>query len=1029
MRSLTWLGLGAAVVVAALIFWHQPKTLPLAVAQIDFNRDIRPILNQKCIACHGGVKRQRGVSFLFREEALGSGKSGKSTIIPGNPDRSEFMSRITSHDPEHRMPYEAPALASEEIELFRQWIAEGAEWEDHWAFVAPELQPLPQVRDEGWPRQTLDRFILARLDEEGLRPSPEATKPELLRRVSFDLTGLPPTPDELSAFLGDTSADAYERQVDRLLASPHFGERWASLWMDLARYADTRDLAGASTPVWPYRDWVIDAINKNIPYDQFVITQLAGDLMAEQSIEQHVATAFHRMTPGNDEAGTDDEEFRLMALMDRVATTWSVLNGVTMNCVQCHTHPYDPIRHQEYYRFLAFFNTSRDADRPDEWPTLAFPIDKSLRQEVWDAHRKRTASIRETVESGRSMANRTEWITLPIRRAFADEALGVGRFLKQLEEIPQSDNVSLKKLYDELIGKTREDLTRSSANGQVLALDVEDGEAFAPRNIPAQSAYVLEADPSPQQVTALRIEVPPVDPNEARRRPEEGFLIDRIDAWIDAPSRARERIEFAAFVHDSFDNLDFAVSAGTTAAKSLGLNAANTGGFSSYPKQHRNRWVIGIPKKPIVFSEGSRLRIQLTHTQAIGRDALVPKTDEMAQLVEAIAGKPTTAQRVRIQTSSDERWSSYANETATPRFEELLDLQRQLTGFPSIPIPVMAEQANYERRETFEFERGEFLSPVGDALSPDVPAIFPELPADQRRDRLAMAKWFFSPEQPLTARVAVNRYWEQLFGTGIVETLEDFGSAGQLPSHPDLLDWLAVHFQRDLNWDMKSLLRELVTSATYRQSASSSADLIKNDPLNRLLARGPQQRLTAEMVHDQALLAAGLLNPQIGGPPVGPPQPNEWPESTQPGRRAIYIAVLRGAVYPTFSVFDASDHRVSLARRIPTNTPLQALTTLNEPFYHIAAIELAKRMLAIEPRKYPATHVSSDLEARLNYGARCVISRDLSAEELDVLTTFFDDAAKHEVAEAELEARSKNELATFTAVASVLMNLDAALVR
>src|SRR5947199_886128 len=340
--------------------------------RVQFSRDIRPILNQNCVPCHGGVRQKNGVSFIYREEALGTGKSGRRTIVPGKPDDSELIARVSSKNPEARMPYHGPPLTQQQIELLRQWIKEGAKWEDHWAFVVPKPQALPTVKRSDWVRQPLDRFILARLEKERLEPSPEADKAALLRRASLDLTGLPPSIEEQNNFLNDSSPNAYEKQVDRLLASPRYGERWAALWLDLARYADSKGYeADRDRPgVWPYRDWVVEAFNRNLPYDQFVITQLAGDLLPNATFEDRIATSFQRQTPNNDEGGTDDEEFRLVAAMDRSATTWSVLNGLTMNCVQCHSHPYEPIHHAEYYKSLAFFNSSQDADYPSDAPVL-----------------------------------------------------------------------------------------------------------------------------------------------------------------------------------------------------------------------------------------------------------------------------------------------------------------------------------------------------------------------------------------------------------------------------------------------------------------------------------------------------------------------------------------------------------------------------------------------------------------------------------------------------------------------------------
>src|SRR5215475_2265652 len=393
--------------------------------EVHFSRDVRPILNQNCMPCHGGVRQKNGVSFLFREEALGTGKSGKRTIVPGKPGESELIARVTSSDPETRMPYHAAPLSPQQIDVLRRWIQEGAKWEDHWAFVAPQPQSLPVVKRSEWPRQPLDRFVLARLEKEGLSPSPEADKPALLRRVSLDLTGLPPTPQEQASFLADSSPDAYEKQVDRLLNSPRYGERWASMWLDLARYADTKGYEkDTERPgMWPYRDWVIDAFNRNLTYDQFVITQLAGDLLPNATFEDQIATSFHRQTPVNDEGGTDDEEFRTIAVMDRSATTWSVLNGLTINCVQCHSHPYDPIRHVEYYKSLAFFNTTQDADLPEDTPVLRVPKDKTRYPEAARLQKELAKLKSAVVSRGRHLEQQSQWSPIRISSATASVAL------------------------------------------------------------------------------------------------------------------------------------------------------------------------------------------------------------------------------------------------------------------------------------------------------------------------------------------------------------------------------------------------------------------------------------------------------------------------------------------------------------------------------------------------------------------------------------------------------------------------------
>ncbi len=953
--------------------------------QVSFSHDIRPILNQNCVLCHGGVRQKNGVSFIFREDALGVGKSGRRTIVPGKPDASELIARITSKDPEARMPYHAPPLSPGQVALLRRWIKEGAKWEDHWAFVAPKPQPLPAVRRSEWPRQPLDRFILARLEKEGLAPSPETDKSALLRRVSLDLTGLPPTPEEQATYLADSSSNAYEKQVDRLLALPRYGERWAALWLDLARYADSKGYeADRDRPgVWPYRDWVIDAFNRNLPYDQFVITQLAGDLLPNATFDDRIATSFHRQTPNNDEGGTDDEEFRLVAAMDRSATTWSVLNGVTMNCVQCHSHPYDPIRHAEYYKSLAFFNTSRDADLPEDTPVLYVPKDKARYAEAASLQQQIAALTHSVVDQGRQLQDHAQWMPLPITSASASEAPALrweaDELERQLARLPD-EKISAKKKEDKrkyfvkAIAETRK-LALSKAGEKPVAFQIHDGEMRAAANTPGKSVYELTATVDAPIMTALRIEILPANPDAARHTPEVGFIVDQVDAWIVQPNGHRDKIGFRYFISDSEDNLEAAVG---RAAKLRRNSKADpeTGGFAANPNLFLPRWTIGIPVSPLRLSPGSRLKVHLTQT-------------------ENVSDKPALVRRARIAASADSHWSALMQQRDfDARLAQLTNLTRQLQKIRSFETPVMVEQAAYEKRDTLEFERGNFLTKTGPALTPDVPGLFPKLPAGAPRNRLTLAKWFFQPEQPLTARTAVNRYWEQLFGTGIVETLENFGSVGEEPSHPDLLDWLALHFQNDLHWDMKALLRELVTSATYRQSAKATPALIQRDPRNRLLARGPQQRLTAEMVRDQALMASGLLSDTMGGPPVMPPQPegvwnsvyndSKWVDATGPNRyrRAIYTYIKRTSGYPSFLTFDASEHDVSLARRIPTNTPLQALVTLNDPVYQEASEALAMRMI----------QETDALDGRLRYGARLVLSRDPTDSELATLRRLYDEA-------------------------------------
>jgi len=1012
---------------------------------VDFSRDIRPILNQNCSSCHGGVRQKAGVSFSFREEALGKGKSGQPTIVPGDPDSSELIKRVNSQDPEYRMPFHANPLSQDQIALLRRWIKEGAKWSDYWAFVPPKSQQLPAVKHEQWIQQPLDRFILSRLEKESLSPSPEASKAALLRRVSLDLTGLPPTADEQAAFLSDNSPNAYEKQVDRLLQSPAYGERWASMWLDLARYADSYgyEADNLRRGVWVYRDWVVNAFNRNIPYDQFVITQLAGDLLPNATFEDRIATSFSRQTPNNQEGGTDDEEFRLVAVMDRVATTWSVLNGVTMNCVQCHSHPYDPIRHPEYYKSLAFFNGSDDADRDDDFPNLRVPKDKSKYAEAAQLQQELAPLLRSTVAGDRELVQAGKWEAAPIQSAGADEGPALlevlpdaEKYLRELEKDKDSSATKKKESVADQLERIRVLDSRLAAartrGTPAKTFHLRDGEAFADPTTPSVSDYELQTTANLPELSAIRIEVPPIDAEKSRHTPEDGFIVDRVQAFVVHPGGRKDRIVFGSFLHDSTENLESSVTPPEPDKynKAEKTSKLLQDGFSSNPKLFRTRWIVGVLAEPLQLNANDQIEVALRQTREIDY-------------------KPVQIKRVRLFVSGDPRFHSrILSAERKDAIAHLSDISARLAKIPSVNVPVMSEEEPYERRVTKEFERGSFLNKIGPDLSADVPGIFPSLPKDAPRNRLTFAKWFFSPGQPLTARVAVNRYWEELFGTGIVETLENFGSVGESPTHPELLDWLALHFENDLHWDMKALLREIVTSATYRQSSVTTPQLLQKDPRNRLLARGPQQRLTSEMVRDQALLASGLLDRTMGGTPVMPPQPpgiwnsvynsDKWIDATGPNRyrRAIYTFVKRTSGYPSFMIFDGSDRATSLPRRIPTNTPLQALVTLNDPVYDEAAAALAAKTI----KEVPAANAGVD--DRLRYEARLVLSREATTEELAVLRRLFDKTLQS--ADISLLKRanfqsfdhssgtagpSPKEFEAFKTVGSVLLNLDASLTR
>lgn len=774
---------------------------------VDFNAEIRPILNERCVTCHGGVRRRADLSLQFRDDALAGGKSGEAAIVPGDAAGSPLIQLVTHPDESARMPKEAPPLSDEEVARLRRWIAQGAEWDTHWAYVPPEKPAVPATG--GWARSPIDHFVRARLEREGLSPSPEADCHILGRRVTLDLVGLAPDPERLDSLCAAPLTDeAFDAYVDELLNHGGFGERWAAMWLDLARYADSKGYeADRHRSIWRYRDWVIEAFDRDLPFDQFTIEQLAGDLLEDPDTEQLIATAFHRNAMTNEEGGTDDEEHRVAAVVDRVNTTWEVWQGTTMSCAQCHGHPYDPFRQADYYRSMAVFNNTRDWDQPDEEPLL-YEFDRP----------------EEAVE-----------VEEKLSRAEAD--------LLAFLETPENRQVR------------------------------EDWESRL-------------GDPAVAGRLSTTVQ------NEVLR-------IARI------PGRERSPYQ-QAFIRDRFAEVH-----GSTAE------------------------LMG------------RIRQLRNDRAALG---------------------PTTT-------------------------------------------PVQDELPPSEARITRVMERGNFLT-QGDVVTPGIPASLPGGLPDGAEDRLGFAQWLVSPENPLTARVTVNRFWEQLFGRGIVLTLEDFGTVGEPPSHPQLLDWLAVSFRTDMGWSIKELLRTVVTSRTYRQSSRRLDDA---DPLNVWLSRGPRVRLTGEQIRDQALAASGLLSRKRLGPSVMPPQPDgiwgnpyngarwEVSEGEDRHRRAVYTYWRRTAPYPSLITFDGPSRELCVSRRILTNTPLQALVTLNDPVFWEASLALGERMAAVD----------GDRASQLAAGYRMVLGRRPDSSELDVLLNLLGETGGDRL-----------DLA-----ANVLLNLDEVLTR
>lgn len=942
-----------------------------AQAKIDFARDVRPILNANCTACHGGVKEAGEVSFIYREKALGKGESGKPIIVPGDPAASEMMVRILSDDPDEVMPkpeHGAPLTAAE-TETIRRWIEEGAEWGEHWAFVAPKESPPPAVKDTAWPRNDIDRFLLARMEREGLKPAKEADKAALLRRLSLDLTGLPPSLAELDAFLADTAPDAYDKQVKRLLDSPRFGERWASVWMDLARYADSEGLGiDKRRDVWKYRDWLISAFNKDMPYDRFTVEQLAGDLIPGATLDQRIATTFHRLTQANNEGGTDDEEFRVTAVMDRVATTWEVWQGVTMSCVQCHSHPYDPIHHEEYFSFMAYFNQAVDNDVPENHPVLRVPLDPARHAEAGALQDKITALEEQLHRRRQSLAARSAWVN--------PEGMQ-GSSVRAKLEVVKHDGVEEFRT----IGNV--------AAGAVHTLDIPK-----PAALPALSAF--------------RVEVRPVDEAKASHTPEWGAMLNKIRLQLVTADGNATEVALAEIVadepHPIFD-------------PNQSLKGSNRG-WGQYTKIFKPRHAIVRLKEALTLPEGSKLRVILAHA-----------TDS------AGGAYPLIAKRGRIALTGEPGWVA-ADPEADAMKAGIAAARKELGAIPSTTTPVIRDLPPEHARDTRVFVRGNWIDKGELVKKPGTPAVFPPLSDDGKPPRLAMAEWIASPRNPLTARVAVNRFWLELFGVGIVPTPEDFGSAGEKPTHPELLDTLAVRFQGPMKWSIKTLLRELVTSAAYRQDGTITPAVAARDADNRLLARGPRQRLTAEMTRDHALTAAGLIAHRDGGPPVHPPLPpgvwrpfdagDKWstPEPGQPDRyrRSVHVYWKRSIPFPTLSTFDAPSRELCSKRRILSNTPLQALAVMNDPAFHECAQGLARRM------KYEA---AGDLDARLSLGYRLATSRTITPDRLAELRGLFQKLEKDYAANPGLMKGMAGtpDGAAFTVVGSVLLNLDEALIR
>ncbi len=1017
-------------------------------AKIDFNRDIRPILSDNCYTCHGpdAGKRKAGLRLDRQEAAVAPLKSGDFAIVPGHIAKSELIARITAPAEDDRMPpvKTGKHLTANQIELLKRWIAQGAEWKAHWSFIKPERPPLPVVKNPRWPRNPIDAFILARLDREGLRPAKEADRATLIRRVTFDLTGLPPTPAEVDAFLADIRPEAYERLVDRLLESPRYGEHEARYWLDVARYGDTHGLhLDNERSLWPYRDWVVGALNRNQPFDEFTVEQLAGDLLPAPTREQKIASGFNRCNVSTSEGGAIDDEFYVRYAVDRAETTASVWMGLTVGCAVCHDHKFDPISQKEFYQFYAFFNNfnekAMDGNALLPAPTMKLPTPEQTAKlaELGDAIVAREKQIRDeatqihysepappTVIATNPPADFV-WVEDDFPKGAKAEASGAAGALKWVE----TEKVFSGK---KAISRTDKGVAQDFFTQATPPLLVGAGDKLF--------AYVYLDPADPPQAIMLQYHT-----SEWRHRANWGDA----DAIPFGTKDTSQKLLLGAlpktgeWVRLEIEASQLELKPG---AKIDGIAFTQFGGTVYWD---RAGIVTATPQ--VDWSGVSLLAWEQQQKARDNKD--LPK--EVADALKAEADKRTDAQQEALRQHYLANFYTPARATFEPLQKSLNEGRKQREELDNSLAATMISQEMEKPRGAFILKRGQY-DQRGDPVSPGVPGALPPLAAGASTNRLDLARWLVSPEHPLTARVTVNRFWQQFFGTGLVKTSGDLGSQGEWPSHPELLDWLACEFmqpsvsqppalnqQPSVGWDVKHLLRLIVTSATYRQNSSVTPKLWQADPANRLLARGPRFRLDAEMIRDNALFVSGLLVEKMGGRGVRPYQPAgiweavgytssntakfEQDHGEALYRRSLYTFWKRTAPPPYLSSFDAPSREKYCTRRERTDTPLQALVTMNDPAYVEAARHFGARLL----------EQSANADDRLNFGFRLVTARQPSASERAVLQEALkkylakyqgnQEAAKQLIAVGESPANDKlnpSELAAYTMVASLLLNLD-----
>ena len=1044
---------------AILSFLVFACAIPVSAA-IDFNRDIRPILSDNCFTCHGPDAKRRMADLRLDQKEGGAFR----VITPGDSTHSKLYERISTDKKGMRMPPgSATPLTPKQLELFKSWIDSGAKWDAHWAYIPPKRPDLPEVSAKSWPVNAVDRFLLARLEKESLKPSPEADRATLLRRLSLDLTGIPPTLAELDAFRADKSPNAYEKQVDRLLASPRYGERMAMQWLDLARYADTHGYhIDSHRDMWHWRDWVIQSFNNNQPFDRFTIEQLAGDMLPAATPEQRLATGFNRNHMINFEGGAIPEEYQTEYVIDRLEATSNVWMGTTMGCARCHDHKYDPIKQKEFYQFYAIFNNiaekGLDGRRGNAEPMIQLPSTSQaslLEQATHELEAKKLILDEKQIADAE-----TRW---------AENAL---------EQLPKPSRDGLLAHYDFDGGLT--DSSGNEHDGRFLLGDLTYPLGIVNKagdfdgQVHAQLGSFLQIDSSTPFAMAFFVRSGDKEPmtvlSQLDPKTGNGFVLSfdeaipignllrgskvylrlggstptesiEIQTKHRLPTSSKDPDSGRPWYHVAV-NYD---GSGTAAGLKLYINGAlepvdvlGTRKLASFRKTTPLEIGNKIAGKPF---NGQIDDLRLYNRTLPEAEIVTLAIHQPARAILAVA--PTKRAKEQNARLRDYFLTSVADEQLRAAWADTKRLKAEISDLnDAIPTSmVMAEMP--KRRETAILGRGDYQN-RGEIVSPGVPAMLPALPAGEPANRLTLAKWLVSGAHPLTARVTVNRYWQMYFGTGLVKTTEDFGSQGEQPSNPELLDWLATEFVRT-RWDVKGMQKLLVMSAAYRQSSRVTPELLERDPENRLLARGPRFRLPAETVRDNALAVSGLLKERTGGPSVFPYQPTGLWEDIAFGdvysaqhyspshgddlyRRSMYTFWKRTSGPPSLITFDAPDREKCTARRLLTNTPLQALVLLNDPTYVESARSLAQRMLL---------EGGADPGKRIRFGFRLATARMPSSDEVQILRDLEEKSVagfRHNperaskllrVGESSFNTKlDPVELAAWTTVASTILNLD-----